>query len=332
MGWGRFFCTTCQAAARPAERLAMLRSPATDESGGSAAPDTADLTASDRIKLDFLPPPDPLRRFVTTFYSLRCEDREIHDCLPAAVGYLAVNLSGTGLLHFANGRTEPSHEAMFLTPTTAAVRIALQGPWHMVGAALSPLGWAALTGLHAGSVADRVLPASQVLGALADELVPMLRMAERGDPARAAILAEVIGARLQPVKPRHVQVIAAIAEWLSSDFDPPVSALPKRANYSIRQVERLCERYFGVPPKQLARKYRALRVAAMLQAPDTSPEQVAALKELYFDQSHLIRDMRHYLGRTPNRIFDGSAPLLNATSSVRGYREVRPNFARIPGD
>lgn len=310
----------------------MLRSPATDESGGSVAPDTADLTASDRIKLDFLPPPDPLRRFVTTFYSLRCEDREIHDCLPAAVGYLAVNLSGTGLLHFANGRTEPSHEAMFLTPTTAAVRIALQGPWHMVGAALSPLGWAALTGLHAGSVADRVLPASQVLGALADELVPMLRMAEGGDPARAAILAEVIGARLQPVKPRHVQVIAAIAEWLSSDFDPPVSALPKRANYSIRQVERLCERYFGVPPKQLARKYRALRVAAMLQAPDTSPEQVAALKELYFDQSHLIRDMRHYLGRTPNRIFDGSAPLLNATSSVRGYREVRPNFARIPGD
>ena len=311
---------------------AMLNSGINGEDVDPSEAAAVELTARERIRLEFLPPPEQLRPFVTTFYSLRCDEREIQDCLPAAVGYLTVNLSGGGDLHFADGRSEPSLEAMFLTPTTAAVRIAVEGPWHMIGAALSPLGWAALTGLHAGSVADRVLPASEVLGSLAGDLVQRLRDAAGDDSAQAAILAEVIGSRLRPVKPRHIQVIQAIADWLSSGFDPPVSALPERANYSIRQVERLCERYFGVPPKQLARKYRALRVAAMLQAPDTSSDQVAALKELYFDQSHLIRDMRHYLGRTPNRIFDGSAPVLSATSSVRSYREVRPNFARIPGD
>lgn len=309
----------------------MLRSPESEEDADRSGSDRVELTASERIQLEFLPAAEQLSPFVTTFYSLRCDEREIQDYLPAAVGYLTVNLSGGGILHFADGRAEPSHEAMFLTPTTAAVRIALQGPWHMVGAALSPLGWAALTGMHAGAVSDRVLPASQVLGRRADGLAQRMR-AVGGDRARVDILADLIGGGLRPVTPRHVKVIAAIADWLSSDFDPPVSALPERANYSIRQIERLSERYFGVPPKQLARKYRALRVAAMLQAPDTSPEQVAALKELYFDQSHLIRDMRHYLGRTPKRIFDGSVPLLNATSSMRSYREVRPNFARIPGD
>ncbi|MFN9377016.1 MAG: helix-turn-helix domain-containing protein, partial [Novosphingobium sp.] len=310
----------------------MLHPPATEDEDASAGAEQVELTASEQIRLEFIPPSEQLRPFVTTFYSLRCDEPEILDCLPAAVGYLTLNLAGSGILHFADGRAEPSHDAMFLTPTTAAVRIALQGPWHMIGAALSPLGWAALTGLHAGDVADRVLPASQVLGAAANNLAARIRSIADGDAARAAVLADLIGDRLRPVKPRHVQVIDAIANWLSSSFDPPVSILPQQANYSIRQVERLCERYFGVPPKQLARKYRALRVAALLQAPDTSPEQVAALKNLYFDQSHLIRDMRHYLGRTPNRIFDGSAPLLNATSSMRGYREVRPNFARIPGD
>lgn len=310
----------------------MRHPPATEPADQTSPREPVELTASERIRLEFLAPAEQLRPFVTTFYALRCDETEIQDCLPAAVGYLTVNLSGSGVLHFADGRSEPSHEAMFLTPTTAAVRIAVQGPWHMIGAALSPLGWAALTGLHAGAVADRVLPAGQVLGAAADDLAQRMRGAEGGDAARAAVLADLIGGRLRPVNARHAQAIGAVAKWLSSGFDPPVSALPQQANYSIRQIERLCERYFGVPPKQLARKYRALRVAAMLQAPDSSPEQIAALKDIYFDQSHLIRDMRHYLGRTPNRIFDGSAPVLAATSSVRSYREVRPNFARIPDD
>lgn len=309
----------------------MLRQSNSEKAVAGSRPATVELTSREQIQLEFLPPSEHLRPFVTTFYSLRCDESQIQDCLPAAVGYLTVNLSGSGTLHFADGRAEPSHPVMFLTPTTAAVRIAVQGPWQMIGAALSPLGWAALTGLHAGDVANRILPAGQVLGPLADNLAQRLQ-AVVGDADRIAILADAIAGRLQPINPRHVQVIKAIADWLSSDFDPPVSTLPLQANYSSRQVGRLCERYFGVPPKQLARKYRALRVAAMLQSPDTSPEQVAALKDLYYDQSHLIRDMRHYLGRTPNRIFDGSAPVLSATSSVRSYREVRPSFARIPGD
>lgn len=189
---------------------AMLNPGKDGEDVAPAAAGTVELTARERIRLEFLPSPEPLRPFVTTFYSLRCDEREIHDCLPAAVGYLTVNLSGGGVLHFADGRAEPSHEAMFLTPTTAAVRIALQGPWHMIGAALSPLGWAALTGLHAGSVVDRALPASQVLGILADDLVQRLRDAAGDDSAQAAILAEVIGSRLRPVKPRHIQVLSLI--------------------------------------------------------------------------------------------------------------------------
>ena len=309
----------------------MQSPPGSDAHFEASDAGNVELTASERIRLEYLRPAEGLRPFVTTFYSLRCDDREIQDYLPAAVGYLAVNLTGAGVLHFADGRTQPSHAAMFLTPTSAAVRVAVQGPWHMIGAALSPLGWAALTGLHAGAVADRVLPASQVLGPAAEGLAGRLRSAG-GDTACTEILTDLISAGLQPINPRHVQVIGCIADWLSSDFDPPVTALQHQTNYSMRQVERLCERYFGVPPKRLARKYRALRVAAMLQAPETSPEQVAALKDLYFDQSHLIRDLRRYLVRTPNRIFDGSAPLLNATSSMRSYREVRPNFARIPGD
>lgn len=291
------------------------------------------LTAQALIRLDYYPAPDALRPFVTTLYALRCDEPVIHDCLPAAVGYLTFNLTGRGLLHFAAGHSEPSRPDMLLTPTTAAVRVELDGPWHMVGAALSPLGWAALTGLHAGASSDRVLDASALFGGEAAELGSHLRaMRAEGDAAAARLVLEFIARRLRPVKACHVEAMAAIGAWLSSSLDPPVAALDGAAGYSPRQLQRLCERYFGVPPRQLARKYRALRVAALLQAPDTTDAQVAALKDLFFDQSHLIRELRHYLGRTPTRLLDGSAPLLAATSNLRGYREIRPNFARIPED
>jgi len=292
----------------------------------------ARLTAQNLIRLDYFPAPDGLRHLVTTLYALRCDEPVIHDYLPAAVGYLTFNLCGGGMLHFAGGHAELSRPDMLLTPTTAAVRVELEGPWHMIGAALSPLGWAALTGLHAGQCRDRVLDAAALFGGEVGELGQQLRTGDEGDAARARRIADFIACRVRPISPRHAGAIAAIGTWLSSGFNPPVEQLGQAASYSPRQLQRLCERYFGVTPKQLARKYRALRVAALLQTGDTSDAQVAALKELFFDQSHLIREMRHYLGRTPTRLLDGSAPLLSATSNVRSYREIRPNFARIPED
>lgn len=289
------------------------------------------LTSAGLVLLEYFSPPAELRPLVTTLYALRSDEPRIHDYLPAAVGYLSFNLSGSGTLHFADGTSADSRKEMLLTPTTGAVRVELEGPWHMIGAALSPLGWGALTGLHAGQCSDRVLDANDLLGADAAELGRRLS-GQADDAGRAQLVAGFIAGRAKALNPRHVEAIAAIGTWLSSGFDPPVGALDGAAGYSARQLQRLSERYFGVPPRQLARKYRALRVAALLQAPDTSEEQVAALKNLFFDQSHLIRELRHYLGRTPARLTDGSAPLLAATSDVRSYREIRPSFARIPED
>ena len=148
----------------------------------------------------------------------------------------------------------------------------------------------------------------------------------------AQMLAAFIGARLKPVNSRHLQLMGHIGDWISSAFDPPLSDLERRAAYSGRQLQRLAERYFGQSPKALIRKYRVLRVAALLQSPETSDERVAELVNLFYDQSHLIREMRHFLGRTPTRLVNGQTPLLAAASGLRNYREVKPNFARIPED
>jgi AraC-like DNA-binding protein len=301
-----------------------------DESGDDG------LIAPGLVRLDHHPAPAKLQPFVTTLFTLRCDEPRISDVLPAAVGYLVFLQSGSGTVRFANGRRDATHPEILLTPSNAAASLELEGPWHMVAAALSPLGWAALTGLDAGQHADRAYDASEVLGAETAGLGEHMRALHRAAPddgARlTAELAGFIAPRLRPLKPRHVAVVRQVADWLSASFDPDLAELQRVTGYSSRQLQRLVERYFGSGPKQLARKYRALRVAALLQSDETSEARAAELTNLFYDQSHLIREMRHFLGRTPARLAKGENSLLSEAIGLRNYREFRPNVARIPGD
>jgi AraC-like DNA-binding protein len=294
------------------------------------------LTATGLVRLEHYPAPARIQPFVTTLFTLRCDELRINDVLPAAVGYLAIMLSGTGTVRFVSGRCDAAHPETLLTPSSAAAALEIQGPWRMAVAALSPLGWAALTGLDAGKHADRAYDAAQVLGedavALGEQLRALHRAAPDDGAALVAELAAFIEPRLRRLKPRHAALIGQVADWLSSSFNPELAELQNTTGYSSRQLQRLVERYFGTGPKQLARKYRALRVAALLQSDETSEERVAELVNLFYDQSHLTREMRHFLGRTPARLGKGEHSLLSAATALRNYREFKPNVARMPGD
>lgn len=294
------------------------------------------VDASGALALDYFVPEPALQPFVTTLYSIAYAGRGVSDVMPAGGGFLLVWVAGSGELEFIDGRREGPFQASIISPSTAASRAHIFGPALAIGAALSPIGWAALTGLPADKHRDRVYNGVEILGPdmakLSEKLIEDHGTGTISPRQIAHTLAGFIAARLAPLNSRHVQLIAHVADWLSSSFDPPLADLERRAAYSTRQLQRLVERYFGVPPKQLVRKYRALRVAALLQSPETSEEQAASLINLFYDQSHLNREMRHFMGRTPARLSDGNAPLLTAATGLRNYTEVTPNFARIPKD
>ena len=294
------------------------------------------LTGLQQITLDYIPAPASLQPFLTTLYYFRSDEREIRDLQPASVGSLIVFLRGKGKMHFPGGQSDPSFPESLITPTSAAVPFEVDGPFHCVGCSLSPLGWAALTGQPANAHGDRMLDARDWLGPEIRTLGKSLRADyEEGTASPAEMcgrIAQYLGERLGPVNPRHVELMRRITEWLSSSFDPSLADLLREVSYSERQIQRLVERYYGVSPKQLVRKYRALRVAAMLQDPRTSDEKVAELLNLFYDQSHLIREIRLFAGRTPARLGDAENPILDALLDSRNFREITPNVARLPGD
>tara|TARA_A100001391_G_scaffold136353_2_gene95069 strand:+ start:31821 stop:32720 length:900 start_codon:yes stop_codon:yes gene_type:complete len=286
-----------------------------------------ELTQTSRFELRYLPVPEQLAHHVTTFYHFRCDEPEIREVQPAAVGQLALFPRGQGTIHFRDGSIDRAHETNLLSPVSVAAPFVVEGPFHAIGAALTPLGWAELTGLHAGEHANRLYAAEEYLGESVGNLGARLCAAYREGTMDAVACAEAlgqcIGSHLSPLSDEHRQLIARTAAWLSGDLNPDLDELFAASGYSRRQTQRLVDRFFGLAPTTLRRKYRALRAAALFSQPDLAPEMEAMVRECFYDQSHLIREIRLFAGRTPARLSDDPDSYLTEMLDLRNLRELR---------
>lgn len=284
------------------------------------------LTSSSLITVDYIAPPASVSDYVTTLYHFRCDEEEIRDIQPASIGHLSLFPFGKGKMIFRGGNRDSNPEIAILTPLSTATPIYVRGPFHVIGAALTPLGWAALTGMHAGENRDRLLEAEGILGseitALGERLNTEYRLGTMGGHDCALALGEYIERAVKPVNARHVELIRRVNTWLGSSLNPDLADLVVQAAYSQRQVQRLTERYFGLPPQKLARKYRALRAAALMSFPQLTPEFEAELAEAFFDQSHMIREINLFAGRTPARLNDDDTPFLSEMLDPKNFREL----------
>lgn len=297
-------------------------------------PDAARLTHSSAIHMSLFAPIGKAASLATTFFRLSCKESTIRDVQPSSIGIFAVMAQGSGHIHFLDGLVEPSHPLTLISPTNAAATFVVEGPWEVFGAMLSPVGWASLTRRSAAAEGDRLYEASALLPA------PMIKagktilrdFAKLPDEAMGALLSKALLDSATPIPERHIQFIQAISEWLARSLSPDVGELPAKTCYSNRQVQRLAEQYFGLTPKALARKYRALRAAVLLSRPGVTADDVAAIQEHFYDQSHMIREMRRFAGRTPARIADPDTPYLSSFLGLRDFRESGERMAPIPSN
>lgn len=289
-------------------------------------PDEIALTSRTLFEIDYYAPTAALSPYVTTYYHFRCEEESIRDVQPAAIGHLSLFPYGTGEMQFANGHTDPANEVNLLTPLSRAAPFFVDGPFHAIGAALTPLGWASLTHLHAAEHGNRLYRASDWLGpeveTLGRGLCASYRSGETSGEACARALGDFIAANVTEPNSRHYELIRQTVRWLASSLNPDTDDLFAAIGYSQRQVERLVERYFGLPPHTLARKYRALRTAIMFSLPQLSPEYEAEIGEAFTDQSHMIREIRLFAGRTPARLSNDANAYLSELLSPKNLREI----------
>lgn len=271
--------------------------------------------AQSPVQISYFPPPPELSDYISTCYLSRNDAINIHDVQPAAVAQLFIYLRGRGVMHFINDHHDRSTDVSVMGPCSVATPYEVDGPFHCFGAALTPVGWMALTGLSAATHGDRLYDATPFIGeemmAACRTLRDNYRRGEATIDDMTGLLRHHLPARMKRVNPRHAALAAHTAKWLSVSLNPAVADLFEGAGYSPRQVERIVADMYGLAPKALARKYRAIRAATILNTPGISHDALAAVTHAFYDQSHMIREIRMFAGRTPTNLDDPATPTLS---------------------
>lgn len=258
-----------------------------------------------QFRTKMIPPPADAAGLVNAFYIIETGSERIEEAVPAYAAQLLVMVRGRISFTFADGSTGQSSTVFINGPQMRSARAVLEGPVLQIGASLTHTAWQRLANLPADEVHDQLIPVEAVL--TADQIAALEAAAaacrEGRIPPEALCthLTQVIAAARHPLNSDQVEVFDAVLRWLASGFDPALSDLHASVSVSPRQLQRICRRFFGVPPAQVLKRFRALRAAMLLSQPGISQQVHDQLMATYFDQAHLIRDIRRYAGRTPSQ-------------------------------
>lgn len=83
---------------------------------------------------------------------------------------------------------------------------------------------------------------------------------------------------------------------------PSIGYVAKHAGLSIRQFERKCHERLGMPPKLFSRIARFSQAYRLYEANQQQKWTDITYQCGYFDQMHLIRDFKAFMGTTPKTI------------------------------
>lgn len=275
------------------------------------------------VGLSYLAPPEDLRELFGPMYLFLADKKDVRDHTRADLAQIRFMLCGEGDYVFCDGRRERTPAACMLGATTAATAFEVNGPMRVVGVAVLPLGWVALGAGDASQAADNVFDLGERFGREWADLLQQLQAV--GDAQEAAALLWPF-LRHQTRPPTHSEraFIAATDAWLADERSPRIEALQEATGLSARQVARLCNRFYGAPPKYLARKYRALRSALILARDHVDWADLC--DNTFYDQSHFIREFKHFIGLTPSQLREDASLVIRLTM---GRRDVAGDIALL---
>ena len=117
------------------------------------------------------------------------------------------------------------------------------------------------------------------------------------------------------------QIARVVDHRVLRDSDLDLDILAKEFGVSRRTVERHVKQCFGLNPKRLVRRARALDMAAVLLNV-AKPEDDDLYRLRYFDQSHLTREVQAHFTLAPGALAKQEAVLLRIDLEIRQLRRL----------
>jgi len=178
----------------------------------------------------------------------------------------------------------------------------LHGAGFALGGSFHPAMFAPVLRGDVGALAERVLPAGEVLGVDDRPYAAAILAGERDDLdamvghwedylGRVGFVPDPLAAELRD--------LVALAER-----DPRLTRaedLAAHAGVSLRTLQRRFSTYVGLGPKWVLRRFRVLDAAAVARSGETVDWADLAVRLGFSDQAHLVRVFAEVVGEPPER-------------------------------
>lgn len=268
-------------------------------------------------------PRESLRPWVSNVYGIHVVSvsGRLRQCgIFAENAVLRVLLEGDWGADTADGPQSYGRQALLFGPNARRLPVSVSGNIATVGLALKPGAVHALRGPALASLNDRVLPYAQLgwdEAALMARFSPAHSVEQWMDALEDCM--ELLVGQLNPREPSEIS--AGFGQIAFDDPNIAVGACAEMLGVELRKLERLVKRDFGLSPKRVLRRARALDMAAhMCGVADQEEADELALR--YFDQSHLNREFTELFGMTPMQFVRTPQPLMTISLEGRQARRL----------
>jgi AraC-like DNA-binding protein len=266
------------------------------------------------FKLQRFLPCEALRDFIDTYYLLEIEcapGEALDDLMLPELANARFQLEGQWQIGFKGQGFKPAPSSNVFGFTHAPWRVHVGGRTRVFGAGIKPLGWMALIGLPACTLADDMCHAADIWGEGVEDTRRVLSKATCGEDM-AAILDRLLLSRRRSVLPMKQTALMRFIDVLERPETAEINRVDDLAyqlGLSVRQVERSTQEFFGCSPKLLLRQHRFLSMLSRNLDGAASQSWLDSADESFYDQSHYIREYKRFTGRSPQQFAKSSNKL-----------------------
>lgn len=232
------------------------------------------------------PPSEDLKFFVEHYWVFEWDLRGRKPCHHEALPHPSVNL------------VIERDESRIFGVIRGSFSRTLVGEGWIFGVKFKPGGFHPFVGWPVSRLTDDSVGLRDVFGAQG-EAVERDILALR-DEAALVEVAETFLRGQFPERDHVVELIGRVIECIAANPEiTRVDDLIIRLRLNKRTLQRIFERYVGVSPKWVIRRYRLHEAADRLASGEAVNWPGMALDLGYFDQAHFIKDFKKIVGTTP---------------------------------
>ena len=265
------------------------------------------------------PPAPELEPYIRRHYVFRAEmpaDADIKDIMIAETAFIRIPLLGNWYIHGADGEWESAKGPKLFGANSKGFPLRVVGSFLILGCGIKPSGWKSLFNCPAHTCTDRMVSLEDMWGDIATEMMDRIRVDQSDEELVAELDAAIakqidrIGLKQSDAQIEQFETIGRIDSTIRIDDAAGEIGL------SVRQLERRSLDSLGMTPKTFLRRCRFLDMAMTMRGfSHPSEEDLAALR--YFDQSHLNREFKRFVGMTPKTFQNAYTPLMTAGLKLR---------------